>query len=94
MASDYRVRVTRDNAGFDDYGIPQVTRTKARVEIVMPRRALIFDNPPALQTFINACVEAHDNAFGPLSQDAPSANAATDADQAAWRAFYARLITP
>ncbi|WP_153099766.1 hypothetical protein [Paraburkholderia hayleyella] len=102
MAIDYRVRVkrimrvTQNSTSFDGYSTPQVTRTQARVEIVMPRCTLVFNDPPSMQTFINACAEAHDEAFtappGQASNTSPIKHVHADADQAAWRRFYAQLI--
>lgn len=86
MTGDYQVRVTRGTSGYDDYGVPRVTRMPACVEIAAARRELVFADRAALQQFIDACVSARDEAF-----DVASGAALSDADKAAWRSFFGRF---
>ena len=86
MTGDYQVRVTRGTAGYDDSGVPRVTRTPARVEIAASRRELVFADRAALQQFIDACVRARDEAF-----DVTSGTMLSDMDKAAWRRFFGRF---
>lgn len=86
MTGDYQVRVTRDTADYDDYGVPRVTRTPARVEIAASQRKLVFADRAALQEFIDACIDAREEAFGAASDPALS-----EADKAAWRRFFGRF---
>ena len=83
MAGDYQVRVTREMAGYDDYGVPCVTRTPARVEITTSGHDLVFDDRAALQQFIDQCVRAGHDAFG-----APPEQRSSDKDAIAWRHFF------
>jgi hypothetical protein len=86
VTGSYKVRVTRDTADYDDYGVPRVTRTPARVEIAASQRELVFADRAALQQFIDACIQAREEAFGTASDPALS-----DADKAAWGRFFGRF---
>jgi hypothetical protein len=86
VTGNYQVRVTRDTAGYDDYGVPRVTKTPARVEIAASQRELVFADRAALQQFIDACIQAGEEAFGAASDPALS-----EADKAAWGRFFARF---
>jgi hypothetical protein len=86
VTGDYQVRVTRGTAGYDDYGVPRVTRTPARVEIAALQRELVFADRDTLQQFIDACVSAREEAFGVASDTAMS-----EIDKAAWRRFFHRF---
>jgi len=86
VTGDYQVRVTRGTAGYDDFGVPRVTRTPARVEIAAAQRELVFADRNALQKFIDACISAREEAFGVASDEAMS-----EFDKAAWRRFFSRF---
>ena len=85
MAGDYQVKVSRDIAGYDDYGVPGVTRAPARIVIVAARRELVFGSREALDRFVDACRRAADEAF-----EAPSPEQVDHA--AAWCRFYERIL--
>jgi hypothetical protein len=62
------VRVTRDSGGFDDFGLPRVTRQRPRVELTAGWRVThAFHDWGELQAFIDACRAAGEDAFGPPS---------------------------
>jgi hypothetical protein len=85
VAGDYQVKVARDIAGYDDYGLPGVTRVPARIVIVAARREMVFGSREAIERFVDACRRAADEAF-----DSPSPQ---DADHAAaWCRFYERIL--
>jgi hypothetical protein len=86
VTGDYQVRVTRDTAGYDNYGVPRVTRTPARVEIAASRRELVFADRDALQQFIDTCIHAREEAFGVASSPGLS-----DTDKAAWGRFFGKF---
>ena len=86
VTGDYQVRVTRNTTGFDDAGVPRVTRTPARVEIAASQRKLLFADRDTLQQFIDACIKAREEAFGMTSNPILS-----EADKAAWARFFDRF---
>ena len=47
MASDYQVKVARDIAGYDDFGVPRVRRGPARVVVVAAQREMVFGDRDA-----------------------------------------------
>jgi hypothetical protein len=86
VTGDYQVRVKRDTADYDDYGVPRVTRTPACVEIATSQRKLVFADRAALQEFIDTYIRAREEAFGAASDPALS-----EADKAAWGRFFGRI---
>jgi hypothetical protein len=85
VAGDYQVKVARDIAGYDDYGLPGVTRIPARIVIVAALREMVFGSREAIDRFVDACRRAADEAF-----DSPSPQ---DVDHAAaWCRFYERIL--
>jgi hypothetical protein len=94
VAGDYQVKVTRDVAGYDDYGLPRVARSPAaRVVIVAAQREMVFGSRDALERFVEACRRAGDEAFGSSSSSSDPLLDSPQIDHAAaWCRFYDRVL--
>ncbi|WP_228881237.1 hypothetical protein [Paraburkholderia saeva] len=94
MASDYQVKVARDIAGYDDFGVPRVRRGPARVVVVAAQRELVFGDREALERFVFACRQAGIEAFSSSSSASSSASLSSqdDAHADAWCRFFERIL--
>ncbi|WP_229012280.1 hypothetical protein [Paraburkholderia gardini] len=94
MASDYQVKVARDIAGYDDFGVPRVRRGPARVVVVAAQREMVFGDREALERFVFACRQAGDEAFSSFSSSSGSSSLSSqDAAHAdAWCRFFERIL--
>jgi hypothetical protein len=89
LASDYQVKVARDIAGYDDFGVPRVRRGPARVVVVAAQRELVFGDPESLERFVFACRQAGIEAF---SSSSSSLSSQDDAHADAWCRFFERIL--
>ncbi|WP_228979286.1 hypothetical protein [Paraburkholderia gardini] len=102
MASDYQVKVARDIAGYDDFGVPRVRRGPARVVVVAAQREMVFGDREALERFVFACRQAGDEAFssfpsfssssGSSSSGSSSLSSQDAAHADAWCRFFERIL--
>lgn len=93
MPGDYQVKVARDVAGYDDYGLPSVARgSAARVVVVAAQREVAFTSRDELLRFVDACRRAGEEAFGPGFDDPSSPESPQIDHAAAWCRFYDRVL--
>ena len=93
MASDYQVKVARDIAGYDDFGVPRVRRGPARVVVVAAQREMVFGARDALERFVFACRQAGDEAFSSFPSSSITSLSSQDAAHAdAWCRFFERIL--
>jgi hypothetical protein len=87
VAQHRMVRVTRDNGGFDDFGLPRVSRARPRVELTAGWRVThAFHDWKELQDFLDACRAAGEDAFGP-----PPSLINNGTAEVAWERFRRQL---
>ena len=87
MTQHRMVRVTRDSGGFDDFGLPRATRLRPRVELTAGWRVThAFHDWNELQSFIDACRAAGEDAFG-----SPPSLLDNGTAEVAWERFRRQL---